>query len=198
MILPHLAQFLHHEPLTNDDDRRKLWRLAAVLALAILAWLALFGPASAAEDDGGSMYRADHVGDATNMIAGPQRLARPLADSRVIGARPPECRITIKGRLIPFCGCALSVKIFGRVVNTPNLKLAAEWKRAFPRTRPAPGMVAARSGHAFQLVSHIKGHHWIVWDPNSGGGMIRLHARSIRPYTIVDPHGTRLALAVRR
>jgi hypothetical protein len=111
----------------------------------------------------------------------------------VVGGRPAACHITIRGRLIPFCACALSVRIFGRVINSPNLKLASTWPQVFPRTTAAPGMVAARSGHAFQLVSHVQGNVWTVWDANSGRGQIRIHQRSISGFVIVNPLASRMA-----
>ena len=98
----------------------------------------------------------------------------------VIGGRPAGCPHR-------FCGCALAIKVFGRIV--PHLNLAANWLK-FPRTSPAPGMVAARRGHVFKLIAHIGGNDWQVWDANSGGGRIRIHKRSIAGYTIVNPlHG---------
>lgn len=98
----------------------------------------------------------------------------------VIGLRPSGCPHR-------FCACALSLNIFGRVI--PHLNLAANWLRSFPRATPAPGMVAARSGHAFKLLSHVEGSRWQVWDANSGGGRIRVHERSIVGYRIVNPNG---------
>lgn len=95
----------------------------------------------------------------------------------VIGGRPSGCPHR-------FCGCALSIKLFGRIV--PHLNLASNWL-AFPRTAPAPGMVAARRGHVFKLLVHVGGSTWRVWDANSGRGRIRIHNRSIAGYTIVNP-----------
>lgn len=104
---------------------------------------------------------------------------------KVIGSRPAGCPHR-------FCGCALSLKLFGRIV--PDLNLAANWKRKFPRTQPRPGAVAARSGHVFQLVQQVSGNRWIVWDPNSGGGKIRIHERRVTGYTFHDPFASRLAM----
>lgn len=105
--------------------------------------------------------------------------------SSILGGRPAGCPHR-------FCGCALSLRIFGTI--KPHLNLAANWLRQFPRALPAPDMVAARRGHVFQLVRHIEGNTWLAWDANSGGGKIRLHARSIAGYTIVDPRGSRMAM----
>lgn len=85
-----------------------------------------------------------------------------------------------------FCGCGAAVEVFGRPVR--ELWLAANWLR-FPRTAPAPGMVAARRGHVFVLRQHLHGNTWLVYDANSGRGKTRLHARSLAGYQIVNPHG---------
>jgi hypothetical protein len=105
--------------------------------------------------------------------------------AQVVGSRPAGCPHR-------FCGCALSIRKFGRII--PRLNLAANW-RGFPRAAPAPGMVAARPGHVFELVHHIGGSTWLVWDPNSGRGRTRIHPRSIAGYTIHNPHGYREARA---
>lgn len=85
-----------------------------------------------------------------------------------------------------FCGCGASVRVFGHSVR--GLWLARAWYR-FPRAAPAGGMVAVRPGHVFVLEAHLGGDTWRVYDANSGGGKTRIHARSIRGYTIVNPHG---------
>jgi hypothetical protein len=97
----------------------------------------------------------------------------------VIGRRPAGCPRK-------FCGCEASLYLFGKI--DPYLNLAANWLRRFPRTSPAPGMVAARPGHVFVLVSHAGGNEWLVHDGNSGGGLTRRHIRSIAGYRIVNPN----------
>ena len=74
-----------------------------------------------------------------------------------------------------------------------DLFLASNWIRKFPRTAPAPGMVAARNHHVMVLISHVSGRDWMVHDGNSGGGLTRDHVVSISGYIIVDPHGLRSA-----
>lgn len=101
----------------------------------------------------------------------------------ILGGRPSGCPHR-------FCGCALSIKVFGKSVR--ELWLASNWFR-FPHVSPSSGMVAVRRGHVFQLMSHIGGSSWQVWDANSGRGRIRIHTRSIAGYSIVNPHGTRVA-----
>ena len=85
-----------------------------------------------------------------------------------------------------FCGCGAAVRVFGSPIR--SLWLAANWFR-FPRTVPAPGMVAVRRHHVFVLEAEIGNGLWQVYDANSGGHATRIHARSIAGYTIVNPHG---------
>jgi hypothetical protein len=104
--------------------------------------------------------------------------------AHVIGGRPAGCPRQ-------YCGCGTSIKIFGRI--RPELNLAANWVRKFPRTAPAPGMVAARLGHAMVLLEDRgRDRHgrpqWLVYDPNSGKGLTREHVRSLAGFTVVNPH----------
>ena len=92
--------------------------------------------------------------------------------------RPPECPKR-------YCGCALSLDLFGAA--RPQLFLAANWLR-FPKTAPAPGMVAARKGHVMKLIYHVNGSNWQVLDPNSGKGLTRVHVRSIIGFVVVNPY----------
>ena len=100
------------------------------------------------------------------------------APSQTVGGRPAGCPRS-------FCGCGAAIRVFGRIV--PELNLAANWLR-FPRPAPAPGMVAARRGHVFVLEQHVAGDTWMAYDANSGGRAIRIHARSLRGYSVVNPH----------
>jgi len=110
----------------------------------------------------------------------PNRNAMAAAESsqgHVVGGRPAGCPRS-------FCGCGASIRVFGSIV--PGLNLASNWLR-FPRTAPAPGMVAARRGHVFVLEQHLGGDTWMAYDANSGGRATRIHARSLRGYTVVNP-----------
>jgi hypothetical protein len=102
----------------------------------------------------------------------------------IVGRRPAGCPHR-------FCGCEASLYVFGEI--RPELNLASNWIRKFPRTSPAPGMAAARSGHVMVLMSHVDGKDWLVHDGNSGGGRTREHVRSIGGYVIVNPRGSRSA-----
>jgi hypothetical protein len=103
-----------------------------------------------------------------------------ISGARVIGGRPAGCPSS-------FCGCGAALRVFGHIV--PELNLASNWLR-FPRTSPAPGMVAARRGHVFVLEQHLGGDMWMAYDANSGGHATRMHARSLRGYTVVNPRGS--------
>lgn len=104
--------------------------------------------------------------------------AAPAGGDQVVGGRPAGCPRS-------FCGCGVALRVFGHIV--PELNLASNWLR-FPRTSPAPGMVAARRGHVFVLEQHVSGDVWMAYDPNSGGHATRVHARSLRGYAVVNPH----------
>ncbi len=112
------------------------------------------------------------------------QIADANGNGMIIGSRPSGCPHR-------FCGCEASLYVFGEIRK--ELNLAANWVRKFPRTSPAPGMVAARSGHVFVLMSHVEGNQWVVHDGNSGGGKTRQHVRSIAGYAIVNPHASRYA-----
>lgn len=98
---------------------------------------------------------------------------------QIVSGRPAGCPNS-------YCGCAASLRVFGHIV--PGLNLASNWLR-FPRTSPAPGMVAARRGHVFVLEQHLGGDVWMAYDANSGGHATRIHARSLRGYAVVNPQG---------
>lgn len=125
---------------------------------------------------------SDQVAPDQNKRAGKAHIETETA---VVGGRPAGCPHR-------YCGCGVSLKVFGKII--PELNLALNWKKKFPRTSPAAGMVAARSGHVFYIVSVIDSSTVLAYDPNSGGGRTRVHERSLRGYTVVDPHGSRIAL----
>lgn len=83
-----------------------------------------------------------------------------------------------------FCGCGAAVRVFGHSVR--SLWLAANWFK-FPRTTPAPGMVAVRRHHVMVLEADLGGGVWKVYDANSGRHLTRVHARSIAGWAVVDP-----------
>lgn len=133
-----------------------------------------------------SMRGADRIERTAHRRGRSIRNAGDVADTRgtVIGGRPSGCPHQ-------YCGCGSSIKIFGRI--RPELNLASNWLRKFPRTAAAPGMAAARSGHVMVLIEHVGGDRWKVWDANSGGGLTRIHVRSLRGFAVVNPHASHVA-----
>lgn len=98
-----------------------------------------------------------------------------------IVAHPAGCPRTL------FCGCGVSVRVFGHSVR--ELWLAANWFR-FPRAPAAPGNVAIfRGGGHVAYIEAVYGDGTaLLYDPNSGGHLTRLHRRSLAGAVIVSPH----------
>ena len=83
-----------------------------------------------------------------------------------------------------FCGCGVSVRVFGHPVR--DLFLASNWRR-FRSTVAAAGMVAWRYGHVFYIEA-VNGDGSVrAYDPNRGGHLTRVHDVSLRGYRVVDP-----------
>lgn len=97
--------------------------------------------------------------------------------AEVLGGRPAGCPRR-------FCGCGVSLKVFGRII--PRYNLAANWRDFMPTT-PGGGAVAWRPGHVLYVEAHVGGSSYQVYDPNSGGGKIRRHVRNLAGYRFVDP-----------
>ena len=114
-------------------------------------------------------------------IQRPQQV-REMASSEIV-AHPTGCPVRL------FCACGAAVRVFGAPIR--SLWAAASWFK-FPRTSPAPGMVAVRPHHVFVLEADLGNGRWRVYDANSGHGMTQIHARSIVGYAIVDPHAASL------
>jgi hypothetical protein len=121
--------------------------------------------------------RANHRADRGRAVA----RVEVSRQAQIIGGRPAGCPRQ-------FCGCAASIKLFGKI--RADLNLASNWLRKFPRTSPAPMMAAARRGHVMVLLEHVGGDRWLTYDGNSGKGLTRIHIRSIRGFAVVNPHGS--------
>ncbi len=85
-----------------------------------------------------------------------------------------------------FCGCGVSVRVFGHAVR--NLFLASNWFH-FPRIAAAAGMVAVRNHHVFYIESANGDGTVTAYDPNSGGHQTRIHRMSLAGYRVVNPRG---------
>lgn len=100
------------------------------------------------------------------------------SDSRVV-AHPAGCP------RIAFCGCGVSVKVFGRSIK--SLWAARAWFK-FPRAFPSPGMVAVRQHHVMYIMAYDGNGNATVYDPNGGRHLTYIHTRSLAGYRIVNPH----------
>src|ERR1700731_2680173 len=88
---------------------------------------------------------------------------------------------------IQFCGCGVSVKVFGHPVR--DLYAASAWRR-FPRAAAGQGVVAIwGGGHVAYIISVDGDGEATLYDPNSGSHETRIHRRSIAGATIVNPGG---------
>lgn len=167
--------------------------LAVVCAFTLMTSGAIAKPrhhiarADSAVADGCVLTNEGHkiCGGAIQPSSGRARVTAAYSRAGIIGGRHAGCPRA-------FCGCEASLYVFGRII--PELNLAANWLRKFPRTTPGPGMVAARNHHVFVLISHVGGSDWLAHDGNSGGGKTREHIVSISGYVVVDPHGSRMAM----
>jgi hypothetical protein len=87
-----------------------------------------------------------------------------------------------------FCGCGVSVRVFGHSVR--DLWLVQNWYR-FPRAEAAAGNVAILgSRHVAYIVQAYGDGTATLYDPNSGGGLTRVHRVSLRGWAVVDPRAT--------
>lgn len=108
-----------------------------------------------------------------------------LRGAEILGGRPAGCPRR-------FCGCGVSLKVFGKII--PRYNLAANWRDFQPAT-PGGGTVAWRPGHVLYVEAHVGGNSYQVYDPNSGGGKIRRHVRNLSGYRFADPSSPRQRVA---
>jgi hypothetical protein len=108
-------------------------------------------------------------------------VARASGDVTVIGGRPAGCPHQ-------YCGCGLRLY---HGLDDKRLNLASNWMRLFPRVAgPAAGVAAVRSGHVMYIEGSAGDGQRMVRDYNSGGGLSRLHIRSVRGFVFVNPRAT--------
>ena len=107
------------------------------------------------------------------------RHARRVYDNGQIVSHPAGCPWSA------FCGCGVSVKVYGHPVR--DLYLAENWYR-FPRSHAAPGHVAIFGRHHVAYIEQVNSDGTaLLYDPNSGGHLTRLHTASLAGATIVAP-----------
>jgi hypothetical protein len=107
------------------------------------------------------------------------RVADASGRASVIGGRPSGCPHA-------YCGCGLR-KYLG--LSDTRLNLAWNWARLFPHVSgPSAGVAAVRHHHVMYIEGRAGNGEWLVRDYNSGGGLSRVHERSVRGYVFVNPH----------
>lgn len=105
-----------------------------------------------------------------------------VADRGSIVAHPAGCPRSA------FCGCGVSNRVFGRPVR--SLWLVRNWYR-FPRAPAVPGNVVLFGTRHVAYIEAVNGDGTaMLYDPNSGGGMTRVHRVNIAGLTIVSPQGS--------
>ncbi len=179
-----------------------MYRLSMAALIAFPLAASLVPPAEAQQANNG-VARYEHAGSCTltndgRSICSGVRTARARKsragrrrvyasnDGKIIGGRPAGCPHA-------YCGCGLR-KYLG--IADKRLNLARNWARLFPRVaNPQPGVAAVRSGHVMYIERSAGNGRWLVRDYNSGGGLSRLHVRSVRGYLFVNPHVQRLLVA---
>lgn len=108
---------------------------------------------------------------------GNRALAREAGGTIIIGGRPAGCPRR-------YCGCALRLYLG---IDDKRLDLAANWARLFPRAHPGPGKAVVWGGHVALIEEMIDAGTARLRDYNSGGGLSRIHTRSIAGAIVVDP-----------
>lgn len=167
---------------------------STVIGCALLAYACTVADARPKQTHTDSGKASQCIYDNTARIVCPGPVGRSTGRHRVSAAYENDAQIVAHPAGCPrrlFCGCGVSVKVFGKPVR--DLYLAANWLYRFPRTAPASGMVAARRGHVMYIMAYNGGGSALVYDPNSGGGKTRIHERSLAGYRVVDPNGVRVA-----
>jgi hypothetical protein len=165
-----------------QGDFHKLAESPTMRKVIVAVACLLLAPVAAAEAHPRHHYRSHHhrhhhLTYRHHYLNSMASISGMQVSEKIVGGRPAGCPHA-------FCGCEASLYKFGRII--PELNLASNWRR-FPRTAPASGMAAVRSGHVMILQHQLAGNIWYVHDGNSGGHATREHPRSIAGYAIVDP-----------
>jgi hypothetical protein len=104
-----------------------------------------------------------------------------VADRGNIVAHPAGCPRSA------FCGCGVSARVFGHSVR--SLWLVRNWYQ-FPRAAAAPGNVVLFGTRHVAYIEAVHGDGTAtLYDPNSGGGVTRMHRVRIAGLAIVSPNG---------
>ena len=131
-------------------------------------------------NDGRSVCNASYRTSAPRTLdaAGNRTFAMAETGS-VIGSRPADCPNR-------YCGCGLR-KYLG--LGDARLNLASNWARLLPREAgPRPGLAAVRNGHVMYIEAAAGNGQWLIRDYNSGGGLSRIHVRSLAGAHVINRH----------
>lgn len=93
-----------------------------------------------------------------------------------------------------FCGCGVSVKAFGKPIR--ELFLASNYGYYFNVGTFAAGNAAWTSGHVVYILGGTESNA-LVYDPNSGQRLTRIHHRDLSRYRIADLSSPKRRLASR-
>ena len=153
-------------------------RLFALIAFACLVFTGTAAATPLTYCAADATYR-QACGQAETRTTGRQRVSAAYAEGGVtiIGGRPAGCHHR-------YCGCGLA-RYLG--LNDPRLNLAWNWARLFPKAHAGPGMAVVWRGHVALIVSMAGEREALLRDYNSGGGLSRLHVRSIAGAVVVNP-----------
>ncbi len=153
-------------------------RVVCAMGSILLSFMA-YAPADASYLMSGSTYvhkdrqRTHHVRAAVRSIV--------AYGSNGTVQHPPGCPRFL------FCGCAASARVFGHPVR--SLYLVRNWYQ-FPRTAPAPGMAVLFGASHVAIIEQYHGDgSATLYDPNSGGGLTRIHRVKISGLVVVNPQG---------
>src|SRR6185312_1532443 len=139
-------------------------QIAAALVCAAFSFGAEAKPVSACVPTGDTMRPCAYQ---PNFLAGVRSIRVRMHKERHSAIqRVPEGRETASIVAHPqgcprrlFCACGAAVRVFGAPIR--SLWAAASWFK-FPRTSPAPGMVAVRRHHVFVLEADLGNGQWQV------------------------------------
>jgi hypothetical protein len=101
----------------------------------------------------------------------------PNGNTIIIGGRPAGCPHK-------YCGCGLA-RYLG--LDDKRLWRAWSWAQLFPRSSASAGKAVVWRSHVALIVEMRGPREALLRDYNSGGGLSRLHVRSIAGAVIVDP-----------
>ena len=162
------------------------------ITLFVLACLLLVSPAEARQHHRHHRHVVRH--HRHHVVQRRAPVARVFSGWRNTPSAPKQARVDSADTIVAhpagcprvaFCGCGAAVRL-GLGAGARHLWLAANWYR-FPRSAPAPGMVAVRRHHVMVLEADLGGGVWRVYDANSGRHLTRVHSRSIAGYAVVNP-----------